>query len=150
MTVRPATVADIEACVALVRQLFALEADFEFDADRVRRGLTLLMGSGDDRIVLVVDCEGAVVAMVTLQIVVSTAEGGLSVWLEDLVVDAAVRRAGLGALLLSAAEQWALSRGAHRLQLVADAGNLPALAFYAKRGWSTTRLVVRRQHLEPG
>jgi GNAT superfamily N-acetyltransferase len=148
MTVRPATVADTEACVGLIRQLFALEADFEFDAPRVRRGLALLTADGDSRVVLVADCEGDVVGMVTLQTVISTAEGGLSVWLEDLIVDAAVRRAGVGSRLLTAAEEWALSRGAQRIQLVADAGNLPALAFYAERGWATTSLVVRRRVVE--
>jgi GNAT superfamily N-acetyltransferase len=77
--------------------------------------------------------------------VVSTAEGGLSALVEDLVVDEPERGKGVGRALLTGIEGWAFSRGATRLQLLADRGNAPALAFYAREGWSSTRLVCLRR-----
>jgi GNAT superfamily N-acetyltransferase len=83
--------------------------------------------------------------MVTAQLVVSTAEGARSALVEDLVVDAAERGRGVGASLLGAIEAWARARGATRLQLLADRENAPALAFYARMGWTGTRLVCLRR-----
>ena len=97
------------------------------------------------RLVLVAEADGAVIGMVTAQLVISTAEGGDAGILEDLVVDEAHRRTGVGRRLLAAAEAWARARGATRLQLLADVENGPALDFYARTGWSRTQLVCLRR-----
>ncbi len=94
---------------------------------------------------LVAERAGAVIGMVTAQLVVSTAEGGASAWVEDMVVAAPERGRGVGRRLLEAIEAWATARGASRLQLLADRENAPALAFYARLGWSPTRLVCLRR-----
>ncbi len=83
--------------------------------------------------------------MVTVQLVVSTAEGGASGLLEDMVVQEEARGGGIGARLLQAAEGWAFERGATRIQLLADRMNLPALRFYRRMGWSGTQLVCLRR-----
>jgi GNAT superfamily N-acetyltransferase len=97
------------------------------------------------RAVLVAERDGAVVGMVTAQLVVSTAEGGPAALVEDMVIDAPERGRGAGRALLEAIEGWARERGATRLQLLADDGNEPALAFYARMGWRRTRLVCLRR-----
>jgi GNAT superfamily N-acetyltransferase len=131
--------------VALLGELFAIEADFRPDPERQRRGLALLLEDRLRRAVLVAEVGGGVVGMVTGQLVVSTSEGAASVWVEDMVVGEGARRAGLGRRLLLAIEQWGAARGATRLQLLADRENLPALRFYEARGWSGTRLVCLRR-----
>jgi len=142
--IRTAEPADLPVLVRLLGDLFSIESDFAADAARQRIGLALLMA--DRRAaVLVADRAGAVAGMVTGQLVVSTAEGGLSALVEDLVVDAAERGKGVGRALLAAIEGWAESRGATRLQLLADRENAPALTFYEREGWRTTRLVCLRQ-----
>lgn len=143
--VRPARAADLGALVRLLGQLFAIEADFEPDAGRQRAGLALMLADPKRRAVLVADRRGRVVGMVTAQLVVSTAEGGPSALVEDMVVDAAERGRGLGRALLRAIEEWAGARGATRLQLLADRENAPALEFYARMGWEGTRLVCLRR-----
>ena len=144
LRIRTARPADLPVLVRLLGDLFSIEPDFAADADRQRLGLTLLLA--DRRAaVLVADRGGTVVGMVTGQLVVSTAEGGLSALVEDLVVDAPRRKKGVGRALLAAIEGWAESRGATRLQLLADRENAPALAFYEREGWRTTRLVCFRQ-----
>jgi GNAT superfamily N-acetyltransferase len=97
------------------------------------------------RAVLVAERGGAVVGIVTGQLVVSTAEGAPSALVEDMVVDGRFRGRGAGAALLRAIEAWARGRGATRLQLLADRENAPALAFYARMGWAGTRLVCLRR-----
>ena len=79
--------------------------------------------------------------MCSAQLLVSTAEGGRAALLEDLVVDEKYHSQGIGSTLLSAVEFWALSKGAKRLELLADRNNAKALEFYKQRGWRRTQLI---------
>jgi GNAT superfamily N-acetyltransferase len=144
-SIRPAREPDLPSLVELLRQLFALEPDFKADPERQRRGLALLLADPDRAVVLVAERAGKVIGMVTGQLVISTAEGAPSAWLEDMVVDAAERGRGTGPLLLDALQAWAVSRGATRLQLLADRENAPALRFYAKALWQPTRMICLRK-----
>ena len=144
-TLRAARAEDLDALVGLLHQLFSIEQDFRPDAARQRRGLTLMLAEPATRGVLVAERAGRVIGMVTAQLLVSTAEGACSALVEDLVVEAGARGGGVGARLLAAIEAWAGVRGATRLQLLADRDNAPALAFYARRGWTSTSLVAWRR-----
>ncbi|MEW8204749.1 MAG: GNAT family N-acetyltransferase, partial [Candidatus Thiodiazotropha taylori] len=117
---------DIDKMVDLLRQLFSIEADFNVDPDKQRRGLELLQESEAAEIFVVRSARQEVVAMATLQLVVSTAEGGLVAWMEDVVVDADHRGQGVGEFLLSHINRWVESRGIKRVQLVADRDNRSA------------------------
>ncbi len=144
ISIRKATAADVEALVPLLADLFSIEADFRPDVERQRRGLALLLAAPAQSLVLVAERGGEVVGMVTVQLVVSTAEGALSGLLEDMVVISGERGRGIGRRLLEAAEGWTRERGATRLQLLADRENGPALRFYERMGWRGTRLVCLR------
>lgn len=145
VAIRPATRGDLPALVRLLAMLFSIEADFRPDAARQRRGLLCMLADPAGRVVLVAGRDGAVVGMVTGQLVVSTAEGGPAALVEDMVVAPEQRRQGIGAALLRALEAWALERGARRLQLLADRHNAPALRFYERAGWRGTQLVCLRR-----
>jgi GNAT superfamily N-acetyltransferase len=86
--------------------------------------------------------------MGSAQLVISTAEGAPSAWIEDIVVHPAYRRRGIGKLLLEHLLAWAKTRGATRAQLVADKDNTGAELFYNGLGWHATRLAVRRRFIE--
>jgi GNAT superfamily N-acetyltransferase len=86
-------------------------------------------------IALVAERAGKVVGMVTAQIVISTAEGGLAALVEDLVVLAGERGNGIGRRLMREVEARAKVRGATRLQLLAD----------ERAGWRSTALVCLRR-----
>ncbi|MCG8068257.1 MAG: GNAT family N-acetyltransferase [Candidatus Thiodiazotropha taylori] len=135
---------DIDKMVDLLRQLFSIEADFNVDPDKQRRGLELLQESEAAEIFVVRSARQEVVAMATLQLVVSTAEGGLVAWMEDVVVDADHRGQGVGEFLLSHINRWVESRGIKRVQLVADRDNRSAIEFYKKQGWQEINLNVLR------
>ncbi len=145
ISIRPATPEDVDALVALLRVLFGIESDFRPDPERQRRGLARLLADGERSRVLVAERGTTAVGMVTAQLVVSTAEGAPSAWVEDVVVDAAERGRGVGGWLLAAVERWARERGATRLQLLADRENAPAVRFYERHGWRSTKLVCLRR-----
>jgi GNAT superfamily N-acetyltransferase len=142
--IRQATVADVDAMAALLEQLFSIEADFTIDPEKQRRGLAALLDRGD-ACLLVCEHGGEIVGMCSVQLLISTAEGGKVGLLEDMVIAEPWRGRGLGAALLAAAEDWSSKQGLTRLQLLADATNGPALDFYRRMGWSGTRLVALRK-----
>ena len=143
MHIRPATAADVEAMIGLLTTLFSLEADFCPEPAVQRRGLRMLLAQ-PSACVLVAAMDGEVAGMCTCQLVVSTAEGGFSGLVEDMVVADSRRGSGIGRALLDAARAWAVTHGATRLQLLADADNAPALDFYHHVGWNSTRLLCLR------
>ena len=105
----------------------------------------MLDGCGKHRCVQVAETEGRVVGMVTAQMLVSTAEGGLVALVEDMVVDRHCRGRGIGRLLMERIEKWARDRGASRLQLLADRTNFQALDFYDRIGWRPTGMICLRR-----
>ncbi|MDR1854928.1 MAG: GNAT family N-acetyltransferase, partial [Azoarcus sp.] len=145
VVVEPATEADIPALIGLLDILFSIEQDFHPDADKQRRALELLLARPQAACVMVARCAGEAVGMASAQLVVSTASGAPSAWIEDVVLKPEFRARGLGRELLEALADWAISRGAVRVQLLADADNAPALDFYRHLAWQPTRLFAWRK-----
>ena len=143
VAIEPARSGDIPALLELLRALFAIESDFDFDAGKQARGLALLIERPGARVLVARNPDG-IVGMASAQLVVSTAEGAFSAWIEDVCVAESARGAGIGRRLLAAALDWARAQGATRAQLLADLDNAPALAFYERLGWQATRLGARR------
>jgi GNAT superfamily N-acetyltransferase len=139
---------DIEEMLLLLQQLFAIEEDFFFDAQRQRKGLELLLDCPGAAI-MVAEKQLSVIAMCTAQLVISTAMGEPSLLVEDLVVEPSWRRQGIGSKLLKKLGYWGMDRGAGRMQLLADKINSPALEFYDRQGWQRTQLIcLRKIHTE--
>jgi ribosomal protein S18 acetylase RimI-like enzyme len=148
ITIRTAKPSDIPELVDLLKELFSIEADFNFDPEKQACGLNLLLNSEKDCILVAERLtDNKVLGMCTVQTLISTAEGGTVGLLEDLAVAADFRHQGIGAKLLAEAVYWAECQGLKRLQLLADKNNLPALDFYQKRGWESTQLVCLRKNL---
>jgi ribosomal protein S18 acetylase RimI-like enzyme len=143
--IRRAEFPDIPDLVELLRELFSIEIDFEFNAGLQKQGLCLMMATPDTRCVMVAEINKKVVGMCTGQLVVSTAQGGFSGLIEDLVITQENRGKGLGSRLLEAVEKWCFSFGASRIQLLADKNNTPGLNFYEKHHWQYTRLICLRK-----
>lgn len=142
--IRPATQSDIPALLPLLEILFNIEEDFQFDPIRQKRGLEMLLMS-EGAILLLAEIDKSVVAMVTGQLVISTAEGNHSLLIEDLVVLESYRHLGIGSKLLERVGQWGDTYGANRMQLLADRNNGPALSFYSKKNWQGTELICLRK-----
>jgi ribosomal protein S18 acetylase RimI-like enzyme len=128
----------------LLSQLFSIETDFTPDQVKQQRGLQQLLESTGAQI-LVAESRGRLVGMVTMQTLVSTAEGGRGGLVEDLVVDSEYRGMKIGAGLLEQLQSRAQKMGLSRLQLAADKTNSAALEFYRKVGWEQTSLLLLRR-----
>jgi len=147
--IQAATVDDVDELVLLLDILFSIEQDFNPDAAAQRRGLTMLIADAQrGRVFVARHPTLGVVGMVSAQLVISTAIGAPSAWLEDMVIRESFRGLGLGKALLDAACDWAVAQGAGRLQLLADAENIPALDFYRHLEWQSTRLFAWKKLLD--
>jgi ribosomal protein S18 acetylase RimI-like enzyme len=146
VTVRAARGDDVPALASLLDELFTLEVDLSPDRALQERGLALLV-EREDAFVAVADDGGEVVGMATVQLLVSTAEGGPAGVVEDVIVAASHRRRAVATALLDRLAEWCGERGAGRMTLLADRENAPALAFYAARGWEPTQLVALRRRI---
>lgn len=148
VTIDQAQAADIPAMVLLLNELFSIEQDFHPDHQKQMRGLFMLLTETERAIVLVARIkENKVIGMVTAQLVVSTAEGAYSAWVEDMIVTSEYRGKGIGKTLLEQVSIWAKSKGASRAQLLVDLDNQPAIDYYNHLSWKPTSLAARRMTL---
>ena len=133
-TVRPATPADAGAIFGLIRAL----ADYEKLAHQVRgdaaRLREHLFGARPYAEALVAETDGAVVGFALFFHDYSTFETAPGLWLEDLFVEPAHRRRGIGTALLRRVGALAAERGCARLEWTVLEWNAPAIAFYERLG----------------
>lgn len=150
--IRRASREDILSLIPLLRILFSIEEDFTFDAKKQQKGLDLLIEQHSSA-VFIAEYNRETVGMVTGQLLISTAEGGPALVVEDLVVEPHHRNKKIARSLLQALGNWAEEKGAYRMQLLADTSNKEALSFYKKCDWTQTKLIClrkyyKRQHRE--
>lgn len=143
--IRPARQQDIDEMVLLLKSLFATKTDFQFDPANQVAALELLLTS-DNCLILVAERGDQIVGMCCGQTVISTAEGGLALLVEDVVVRQEMRGKGIGHKMMRTLAAWATSRNISRMQLLVDRNNDPAIAFYDKYGWQSTQLICLRSH----
>ena len=137
--------ADIADLINLLSILFGIEKDFNADFTKQQKGLELLLKSSTTATIQVArNASGKAIGMVTAQLVISTAQGAPSAWIEDMVIDAGYRGHGIGKQLLQNALSWAKNKGATRAQLLVDTANTDALGYYQHLQWETTQLQARR------
>ncbi len=140
--------ADIPALVGLLATLFSIEKDFQPDISKQETGLSLLINNTQTATIQVArNHANQVIGMVSAQLVISTAQGAPSAWVEDMVVDSAYRGQGIGKQLLQNALNWAKKNGATRAQLLVDIENSEALSYYQHLKWQATQLQARRVFL---
>lgn len=140
--------ADIPALVGLLVILFGIEKDFSADVSKQQKGLELLLKNPQTATIQVArNGAGKAIGMISAQLVISTAQGAPSAWIEDMVIDASYRGQGIGKALLQNALDWAKSKDATRAQLLVDIENIEALGYYQHLNWESTQLQARRVFL---
>ena len=150
VTIRHGRLSDVTRMAELLGVLFSIESGFTPSRSLQQRGLEMLLaGPPEGSLVLVAESRSEVVGMVTVQTLISTAEGGRVGLVEDLVVDGRFRSQGTGRRLLEEVIAWAGKTGLTRIQLLADQANAPALRFYHHAGWSRTGMICIRKVLPP-
>lgn len=140
-----ANLEDVPALVELLAVLFSIEADFKPNVAKQVQGLRMLILSPETGVIKVArDMDGLAIGMVSAQLVISTAQGAPSAWIEDMIILEKHRGVGLGKTLLDEALAWAKQKGASRAQLLVDIENDPALGYYHHLGWESTQLQARK------
>jgi GNAT superfamily N-acetyltransferase len=132
--IRPAEPADVEQIYAFIVEL----AEYERAPEQVTGTPELLQaalfGPAPAAEALVAEIGDGVVGFALFHGTFSTWECRSGIWLEDLYVPVAHRRAGVGGVLLARVAEIAVARGCTRLEWNALDWNDPALSFYAKLG----------------
>ncbi len=134
LNIRSAQAGDLNRCSELLGQLAALEPVFLDDPAIRRKGLEALLAQ-NDAVILLACLNQKIIGMLTCQIVISTAKGGLAGLVEDVVIDQPYRGQGYGSILLNALQTWAEKKGLLRLCLLAAPDNIAAQHFYLKHHW---------------
>lgn len=148
VTYSEAVESDIPDLITLLSVLFNIEKDFKADFSKQARGLALILKTPALATIQVArNNTGKAIGMVSAQLVISTAQGSASAWLEDMVIDAKFRGSGIGRQLLQNTLDWAKSKGATRAQLLVDIENTEALGYYQHLNWVATQLQARRVFL---
>lgn len=124
LRVRPMLPADIPSVMELAQ---ALPEAPHWPADIYRAALDPL--AQPRRLALVAELAGQIVGFAVLARVADEAE------LESIAVAEAVRRQGVGRLLLVQLTQWALAESLFRMLLEVRASNARAIRFYQAAGW---------------
>jgi 8-oxo-dGTP diphosphatase len=127
--IRAAQAEDEERILALLHAIPANAAFTPADRERARSRLQEKLGFD----VLVAEVDGMVVGYLVLSFI--PALSGLRAWIDDVSVEPAFQRQGLGAALVEAAIQQASMRGATYLFVHTSRGNAGAREFYRACGF---------------
>ncbi|UDQ97035.1 GNAT family N-acetyltransferase [Lentisphaerota bacterium WC36G] len=146
---RIASEQDIPCMVLLLKQLTEIETDFQFDAEAHYDALEQLIECSRSLVVVAVNNEtNKVIGMITGQVMISTAVGGNTLFIDDLVVNEKFRGNGIGEGLLNYLTKKAdESFNIKRMQLCADVQNEVAFKFYDKLQWQNTNYTYMRKYL---
>lgn len=117
------------------------EAQLDANRDKANQGLRLLLENPARGRILVLRENEEIVAMATILFTVSTAEGGLVVLLEELLVDKDYRRRGYGTALLRHVINFATEKGLQRITLLFDARKIVSKEFFQKAGFITSAMI---------
>lgn len=149
MLIRNATLDDVPSMINLLEQLFSIEEDFIFNAQKHALAFRTIIKDTHCGCIVAENKQGKVIGLCSAQWVYSTVTGNKSAWIEDFVVDQEFRGQQIGQELLKHITQWCKDQGCGRLQLVYDVENEPAIKFYEKHHFNKMKLGVFSKQLDP-
>ncbi len=146
IVIRKGQLTDIPELIDLLKDLFSIEEDFQFDRRKQEKGLRMILESDpDENVLLVAECESKVIGMCSAQTLISTAEGARSAMIEDMIVKDSFRGKGVGTMIMDGVVSWAKESNITRLQLLVDKNNSNGISFYKKNHWKDTQLFCLRR-----
>ena len=138
--IRPATSDDAPAIVGLMAHLA------EFGHGQVDPGvedrLCVMIESPGYALLVAEDEQGQVAGLLTMSQRWTLWHRGRCALVEELVVDRAARRQGVGRALIQAALDWARAQGCSEVEISTEPDNSGAQAFYRKLGFESTALLL--------
>ena len=143
--IRPAVLADEEAVLALMEELFEPPGARArgYTPERGREGFRYAVHDPDSDVLLAVDGD-SIVGLASVYADILSIRYGKRCWLQDLAVTSSRRSEGTGRLLLDAATAWARERGCTHLELGSGMGRTDAHRFYLREGMAQGYTFTRR------
>ena len=144
--IRPATPADVDDLLQLIKDLAAYEREPDAVETTVQMLQDALFGSSPTASAHVAELDGSVVGFALWYVTFSTWKGLPGMWLEDLFIRPEARGSGLGRALLEALARVCLDRGYPRFEWWVLDWNDSAQGFYQRLGavpqsdWTTWRV----------
>lgn len=142
--IEQATLDDLPQLTELLTELFSLEGDFVPNPVRQARGLRLLLEQPNRGRIFVIKQNNLILGMINLLFTISTAEGGVVILLEDLIIRKEYRGHGLGSRLLEYAIEYARKKDFKRITLLTDRVNADAHRFYKRHGFFESAMLPMR------
>ncbi len=142
--VEQATILDLPQLTDLLHDLFTMEADFQPDRTKQMRGLQLILEQPNRGRIFVLRHNGMILGMINLLFTISTAEGGVVILLEDVIVHREHRHQGIGDKLLKKAVEYARAKNFLRITLLTDRLNDDSQRFFKRHGFFTSTMIPMR------
>ncbi|HEY1049500.1 MAG TPA: GNAT family N-acetyltransferase [Prosthecobacter sp.] len=142
--IEPATIEDLPQLVELLLALFSEEQDFRPDKAKQEHGLRLILEQPNRGRIFVLRTDHKVIGMINLLFTISTAEGGLVVLMEDVIVHPQHRRQGYGGRLLEHAMEFAREKRFRRITLLTDQISAESQSFFQKHGFQFSKMIPMR------
>ncbi len=142
--IEPATIEDLPQLVELLIALFSEDGDFKPDRSKQEHGLRLILEQPNRGRIFVLRTDHKVIGMVNLLFTISTAEGGLVIIMEDVIVHPQHRRQGYGGRLLERAVQFAKEKRFKRITLLTDRISADSQAFFQQHGFQFSKMIPMR------
>ncbi|MCB1228319.1 MAG: GNAT family N-acetyltransferase [Verrucomicrobiales bacterium] len=142
--IESATLDDMPRLVELLLALFEEEQDFVPDPRKQEHGVRMILEQPNRGRIFVLRTDHQVIGMANLLFTISTAEGGLVVLLEDVIIHPQHRGQGYGGLLLNHVIEYAGSKGFKRITLLTDRISAESQSFFQKHGFKFSSMIPMR------
>jgi GNAT superfamily N-acetyltransferase len=130
--------------VELLSALFSVEEDFVPDPKKQEHGVRMILEQPNRGRIFVLRTDHMAIGMANLLFTISTAEGGLVVLLEDVIVHPQHRGQGYGGQLLDYVIQFAREKGFRRITLLTDRISAESQSFFQKHGFKFSSMIPMR------
>ena len=146
--IEPATLDDLPALVDLVMSLFQIEEDFEPDRNKQEHGLRLILEQPNRGRIFVLRTDHSLIGMVNLLFTISTAEGGMVMLLEDVIIHPEHRGQGYGTRLVEYVLDFARKKDFRRVTLLTDRISEESQRFFRRFGFVPSHMIPMRLPLK--
>lgn len=147
ITLASANPEDIPALSDLLGLLFSLEEDFQPNREKQQCALRMILENPAAGRIFVARSGERIIGMVNLLFLISTAEGGKVLLLEDFIVHPDFRKRGLGTFMLRHVITFARQEKFSRITLLTDKHNASARGLYQRHGFTPSSMIPLRLHL---
>lgn len=145
--IEPAILDDLPQLTDLVMSLLNEEQDFVSNRVKQEHGLRLILEQPNRGRIFVLRNDHSIIGMVNLLFTISTAEGGLVVLMEDVIVHPMHRAQGYGSRLLKHAIEFAQEKQFKRITLLTDKISAESQHFFQKNGFQFSHMIPMRLHI---